>query len=197
MLQQKVYKDKKHNIILSKWEGENMILNEKAQAFSTFKLLIAAVVAMAILAILMGIISTIVVGPNTDPVSVIKGKLDAAEGSLSTMKTTAEVVVGSEAIAASALAQASQTGLGKDQICFINSASITNAALVSDGASFRNKGGNTKVKFSIICNRNAALQDDLELYLEDDAPDVGDCDSFGDLGENEVTCAIVVRNPKD
>lgn len=132
------------------------------------------------------------------PIKEIKYKLDEAGYSLSIIKTTSEFVVGKDPIRTSVIAEMSQSGLGKDQTCFIKSKTITNSALdTGDGSVFKNNGGNTKVKFSVICNKYSSLQEDFDTYFGEDASSLINCSSFKSLEEEEIACVIVVRNPSD
>ena len=91
-------------------------MNQQGQAYSTFKLLIAAIVAMAILAILIPIIMNVIGLIKASPQDEAKSLLSDLVGAPGALKHTKEVVFESDSVlAASALAE--RLPLAKDQIC--------------------------------------------------------------------------------
>lgn len=93
-------------------------ISEKGQAFSTFQLLIAAVVALALLGVLMPIIMQALGFIQSDPVSAAKTTLRSAYDSPGTIQTTEAVTFSERNKEVSAEGIAEGTGIGYDQIFF-------------------------------------------------------------------------------
>jgi len=91
-------------------------LNNKGQAYSTFKLLIAAIVALAILMILMSIISSIFPFFRNDPTEKTSELLNNLYKSPETIKTVEDVTFTPDYVL-SALALSERLPLGREDIC--------------------------------------------------------------------------------
>jgi len=182
-------------------------LNQKGQAYSTFKLLIAAIIAMAILAILIPIIMQAMGWLTNSPLNETKTLVSDLIGSPGALKHTPEVVFKpDDVLAASALVE--RLSISKDQVCMstgqfeedIDSGfeclgcedASENQRLIYHGSS------NQAARLAVVCNVNLdELLDDIEAYnLEDgggewDGTSIEDaCEVCEGLGK---CCAIVLK----
>ena len=93
-------------------------MNARGQAFSTFQLLISAIVAIAILMILLSVLNIIPIMPGRDPVEVIGGSLKDAYSSLASVKSVGQVTLERDTlISAENLKEKADIGLDPQQIC--------------------------------------------------------------------------------
>jgi hypothetical protein len=192
------------------------LLNEKGQAYSTFKLLIAAIVAMAILAILIPIIMQVMGLITANPTDEAKQVMSALIDSPGSLKTTKNVTFSPESdLTGSALAE--RLAISQDQICMstgqFESVDADESGFQclgcddSDSSQHRiiYHGQSDKVvKIAIVCNRwtddsgNDGLAADLEDYGLDDfdnsdaANDIVDnCDNL--CSQGDTCCALVLK----
>jgi len=171
-------------------------LNRNGQAFSTFKLLIAAIVAMAILAILVPIIlqvlNIITKEPTTEVTTILNDLVDKP----GTLKHTAPVTFNPDDTLAGATLEA-KLPLSKDQICmnlgeFEDDEERGFHLLESDDEQriIWNGTSQQTVKIALICNVSVdALESDFDLYgLDEFSPDCGGiCPETGDC------CALFLK----
>ena len=177
-------------------------LNQQGQAYSTFKLLIAAIVAMAILAILIPIIMNVIGLIKASPQDEAKSLLSDLVGAPGALKHTKEVVFESDSVlAASALAE--RLPLAKDQICM-----STGEFEEDDEAGFECLGcdsdtthrivyhGNSDrvARIAVVCNVNLTeLEDDIDAYgLEDFDDGENDIASNCQICENKGKCCAII-----
>jgi len=178
-------------------------LNQEGQAYSTFKLLIAAIVAMAILAILIPIIMNVMGLITADPTNEARSLLSDLVGSPGAIKRTTEVTFTPDSVlAASALAE--RLPISADQICmstgqFAQDEDAGFNCLNCDGSSgsphrlIYNGSSNLTAKIAVVCNVSLAeLTTDIGDYgLSDYEEDVTDaCGICEDKGK---CCAIVLE----
>jgi len=185
-------------------------MDSRGQAYSTFQLLIAAVVAMAILAILIPIIMQVmglITANPTDETRSLLGSLIDAPGSLRTTK----VVSFSPGTDISGSSLAEKVALGKNQICMstgefptdaekgfeclgCDSQDATQQRLIYHGTT------NITAKIAVVCNKWVEATDDgLAADLADHklvdlegAPDI--LESCGNICKpNAKCCAIVIK----
>ncbi len=176
-------------------------MNTKGQAYSTFKLLIAAIVAMAILAILIPIIMQVMGLITASPLNETKSLLSDLVGSPGALKHTPEVVFEpDDVLAASALTE--RLPISKDQLCM-----STGQFEEDDERGFDCIGcddtdqhrirysGNTpqSAKIAIVCNVNLAeLIGDIEAYGLDEYDEGNDIVSACDICEDKGKCCAIV-----
>ena len=153
-------------------------MNIRGQAYSTFKLLIAAIVAMAILAILIPIIMQAMGWLTASPLNETKSLLTDLVGSPGALKHTPEVVFKpDDVLASSALVE--RLPISQDQVCISTGQfeedsengfecigcedAEDNQRLVYHGAS------DQAARLAVVCNVSLnELERDIDAYnLED------------------------------
>ncbi len=169
------------------------LMNQKGQEFSAFKLLISAIVAVAILAILIPIIMPPDFGE--DPNVKVKQLIGQAVANPSAIQL--DEVTFKEGKSISAASIISNSGLSADQVCMgitkfenrdfrlIGGASTESGyyRIIYDG------GSDKKVKIIVICDTDAeSLVNDLMDYGHDDKINTSDCD----ICEGQGTCCAVM-----
>ncbi len=168
-------------------------MNSTGQAYSVFKLLIAAIVALAILAILIPIITNIVI-PGNDIQTVSKQMIQEMSPMPGALKTSDPVIfkTGSN-LAPSALAGSS--GLAGDQICVHKGDFEDNDALSIQGSTIMNNSiSDIQVKVSVTCNASNQMIDSLEeMGLASDFDgDAGECSCPLDNSNASQKCCVVI-----
>ncbi len=178
-------------------------MNCKGQAYSTFKLLIAAIVAMAILAILIPIIMQVMGLIKANPLNETKSLLSELIDSPGALKHTKEVVFEPNSVlAGSALAE--RVPIAKDQIC------MSTGQFLEDperGFECLTCGGNPDdaqqriryhghsdqtAKIAIVCNVN---MEELRIDLDDyglTAYDGTDIDTACGICDGKGKCCAIV-----
>ena len=140
-------------------------MNKTGQAYSAFRLLIAAIVAVAILAILITIIVDIPI-PGNDIQTVTTQMVQNQLPQPGTIKTSNQVNFASGSnLASSTLVGTS--GLSEDQICLHKGDHVNSAAIEVRGSSLMNAGQDLQVKVAVSCNRANELMNTLQDYGED------------------------------
>ncbi len=175
--------------------------NERGQAFSAFKLLIAAIIAMAILGILMTVINSIgQIGTEADPteqaaelVGELRDRGGYEKSDVVTFGADKKTMRSSEIIAAA------EVGMAPDQICL----SLGDFSETDDFEAGQengspqliafNRGGSRDVELSVLCNAGDLIEADIEEIgeyegLEEEWTD--DCDFEG---RDEMCCLIALR----
>lgn len=186
-------------------------MNQNGQAYSTFKLLIAAIVAMAILAILIPIIMQVMGLIKANPTDEAKSLMSSLIDAPGSMRITKEVSFGPGTdLSGSALAE--RVSVSQDQICMSTGEFET---VGSDEAGFQclncedsdstqqrilfNGSAERVVKIAIVCNKwtgdSGGLADDLEDYgLNDGEGDPTIEESCGNIcSEGGKCCALVLK----
>ncbi|MBI4052697.1 MAG: hypothetical protein HY394_01535 [Candidatus Diapherotrites archaeon] len=183
-------------------------MNEKGQAFDTFKLLIAAIVAIAILTILFqifGLIPTNLLQSN--PTEAAADKLKTATNKLALAQTTKDVVFDrtNNEFSNRPISKVSGVPIGPEQICVLRGYFADNPEFefISEGQSISYKGNSPKpAKITVLCDSGAGeLASDLEqqpLLAADVEKDGGlaTCGSLPACTESstETCCIIVLRS---
>ncbi len=168
-----------------------MIRNQKGQAFSTFQLLISAVIAMAILMVLLPIIGSIfVVGndPATEATTLVKNYVDQ-KGLWGVSKT--QVTFNKDGSLKADTIATSSGKLSNNQVCLKVPESLVQQGFIAKQNQLVQwkEDASKLVKLGVICNRKVKLENDLSLY---DLPsEYGDCDPQCP-NENETCCIVVV-----
>lgn len=179
-------------------------MDQRGQAYSTFKLLIAAIVAMAMLAILIPIIMQAMGWLTNSPLNETKSLISDLVGSPGSLKHTPEVVFKpDDVLAASALVE--RLPISADQICMSTGQfeedttngfeclgceeAVDNQRLIYHGKS------NRTAKIAIVCNVNfdPKLKDDIEAYGLDDLGGTSITDACGICEGKGKCCAIVLK----
>jgi len=173
-------------------------LNNKGQAYSTFKLLIAAIVALAILMILMPIIASVLQIFQNDPADKTIELLNDLYNKPESIKTTQMPVTFTPNVVFSADALKESTSLSAKNICmslgefdededngFSLSADEPHHGITWNGES------NQNAKIAVTCNITLdRLMSGIEgTMFEDWSPD---CDICEDRGR---CCIVALLNP--
>ena len=175
------------------------MFNQKAQASSTFQLLIAAVVALAMLGILMAILGVIKLPGTGDYADAIGNALDSASTSPASLKTTDSVNLQPKSeVVSREIALNSQSGVTESQLCFAKDAALEKVEAIdvetSSGRILEYTGSSQKkIKFSVICDAGDAIEQDLEDRFEE-VIDLSHCNSELDLEGSETVCIIIARS---
>jgi len=167
------------------------MMNQEGQAFDVFKLLIAAVIAIAILSLLMPIIGTIMGIFKNDPTEKAKAMLTDLYNKRSTPKETVEVTFDTSTPVISKEAVTVNTSLSPDQVCF----SLGDYA----SASGEWEASTTKLRHVGPTGRNVRLGIECSLGIDALEADI-DADFDGATLESDCACtnedpccAIVLR----
>jgi hypothetical protein len=158
------------------------IKSNKGQAFDVFKLLIAAIVAVAILAILsrvLGIIRT----PQGNPTDVITRLVQTQFDNPGAVSPYEEVNFrGGESITAEAIAE--KTGVTtKEQLCFVTN---INSLIINDGVVTYNGGGSLTLSARATCSTTESSSN-LKAKLGFTTEDVS---CGGQVNESQRKCVI-------
>lgn len=176
-------------------------MNQEGQAYSTFKLLIAAIVAMAILAILIPIIMNVMGLIKADPTNETRSLLSDLVGSPGAVKRTKEVVFSPDSVlAASALAE--RLPISADQICM-----STGAFKEDEDAGFEcldcdsttdphrlifHGNADLTAKIAVVCNVSQdELEKDIDAYGLEYSEGTSITNACG-ICENKGKCCAVV-----
>jgi hypothetical protein len=161
-------------------------MNQGGQAYSTFKLLIAAIVAMAILAILIPVIIQAMGFVRADPTNETRALLSEMLNLPGAVKFTPDLVFeNGDVLSASSLANG--LPLSEDQICFTiwhevykNDAEGNKEGTIMDnfGVVFTDSGGkivyvgetSATVRIGVVCNKDVdALIEDIAVHAGQNA----------------------------
>jgi hypothetical protein len=164
-------------------------MNSKGQAFSTFQLLISAIVAITILVILLHILNLVQPpGTSENPAETIANIIKEAVNSPATMKgggTVATFKSNAPMVTSEAVAEKADVGLEPEQICispgeFMEDTEILapgesgsdttkNWEAFEDGSKVRYRGSTKNVNIVVVCHSTATkLLNTIEKYLEPD-----------------------------
>lgn len=170
-------------------------MNQSGQAYSVFKLLIAAIIAVAILSILISIIVNII-GPGTDVATIAKQEIEK--------QVSLPATLGTSSISASFNARTNlapdalvgNSGLTPEQICLHKGDFSGNKALEVRGNTIMQNGpNNLKVKVSVMCHKANALLESLAqakfegIELNDGVDGTCGCD----LTMTQKCCVVILR----
>ena len=143
-------------------------LGQRGQAFDVFKLLIAAVVALAILGILFGILRNVIVGVQTEPQQKAIEFVKSSINSVGELKVT-DAVTFSAGKSLNARAIAFETrGLSEDQVC-VSTGDVSSEQEIfkeeADGQIIVYKGkADRAMKLAVLCDYGTKLEDTLRSY---------------------------------
>ncbi|MCD6246810.1 MAG: hypothetical protein J7J87_00035 [Candidatus Diapherotrites archaeon] len=154
-------------------------MDNKGQGFSTFQLLIAAIVAIVILIILLAILRVIPgISSTGDPVQAASDKLKDASTKLSQhFKTDIVTFDKGSAMTAKAIVKSAEVGLQENQLCLSlgDYGSDTTDAWgggVENGEEnqIRYSGTASKnVRLSVLCDVGTELEGDIRTYYSGEA----------------------------
>lgn len=178
-------------------------LNKKGQASSTFQLLIAAVVALAILGVLLSILN-IIPGPNTEPGDATKTLLKTQMESPGEEQCTTDVTFDTSHSRLSTQAVTEDTGLDEKQVYFDNPEGLSQfefSDATVDDESIENQllkymsTRSYKVVICVVCSNSI---DGLDSALSMNGRDGDDFVNVDDIGltDNQTICAIYPRKTR-
>gem|GEM_PF-648259 len=196
------------------------MMNSKGQAFSTFQLLISAIIALTILVILLGVLGIIpgLFNISQNPIDAMVNKLKDATTKLATPVHGGKVTFKPEVgiVTSENLATTADVGLEKEQICISPGDFMEQTEIISkgetesgekpwvarnDGSMIKYKGSSREASFTVICHAPATR---LRKYIEEDLePEIKvewmDGSSFkcacleSDFYKDQKCCLIVLR----
>ncbi len=165
-------------------------LNKKGQAFSTFQLLIAAVVALALLGVLLPIImKNVNIGgnPEESAQTLIRSQINSV-GSL--RYTESVKFKNGDSISAPALAEG--TGLSRQQVCILNPGSNFDG---ETGASITyNSSSTLSYQIGVLCDYKDEMQASLGQFTGEVPDGASLCESrFTDFSSEKVCIVFPKR----
>ncbi len=170
------------------------MMNQKGQAFDVFKLLIAAVVAMAILALLVPIIGTITGLFTKNPTTETRSMITDLYNKPGTYNETPAVTFSTSAPNIAKASITKDTGLDESQICFGLGDFTDEESLWSLGVKqLRYKGTASRlVKIGVVCERGIT---ELQDYIDNDEDDGTNIDSTtcDECRDEDTCCAVMLR----
>jgi len=158
------------------------VINQKGQAFDVFKLLIAAVIAIAILSLLMPIIGTITGIFTKDPTVEARTLLSDLYNKPLTWKETAGVTFSSSNPTMAVAALVEGTNLSADQVC-LSLGDFATAEWEITGS-----GGTRKIEHSTSTSRLVKIAVECARDTEDPAQDVLDDELTSRIGSATLEC---------
>ena len=178
---------------------KSLSMNEKGQAYSAFKLLIAAIIAMAILGILVPIIMQVMGLIKNNPTDKTVSLLSELVDKPGTLKYAKDVSFDDANPTLSGTTLAEKTAVASDQICmdlgeFSTDSSFTRVTSTTQHI-ITYTGSGKVVDLAVICNSSkAALIEDIDAYVPElltmPEPLSLDCDLCGVSGD---CCAIILQ----
>lgn len=171
-------------------------MNSRGQAFSTFQLLISAIIALAILVLLLNIIGGIGFDAGQDPNKAAADLVTSQVNSPSELRTTSNPVSFGRDDSLNVRSIASRSGVvTADQIC-ISKGDHENTEefeFSSDDVLRYNGSSDLRIKISVLCDTGTQLQQDLQDNgVQDDwfgsSPKCQDI-----LNLNQTACLIALR----
>lgn len=178
-------------------------MDNKGQGFSTFQLLIAAIVAIVILIILLAILRVIPgISSTGDPVQAASDKLKDATTKLSQhFKTDTVTFDKGTTMTAKAIVQAAEVGLQENQLCLSKGDYKDDETVWSGGVEkgaqnqiSYNGSASKNVKLSVLCDVGTELEDDITTYYSGEAgldpAWVSGCDC---TNMDDICCLIALR----
>ena len=171
-----------------------MHLNDKAQEFDVFKLVIAAIVAVAILAVLMGILSQLNIF-GSDVEQTTKQTLQKALSAHAFGATSSKITFKPEnKISNTYISGQSNGALSKDMISF-NTGQMDNKFVATETMLSVKGGSPVEARIWIYCN-NKGEQFDTELNEEWKTKDTDpDLESTNCTTDDELCCIIAIKRP--
>lgn len=171
-------------------------MNDRGQAFSTFQLLISAVVALAILVLLLNILGSINIfgtqNPSEEAVNLIKSQINSP----AELRTSGNPVTFKKDDSLNAKSIASRSGvLTESQVCISKGEHEETQEFEFpgiEGEILRYNGSQLRVRLSVICDTGTELEEDLESYgLSSDWLSNDACQELTEL--NQTACVVALR----
>ena len=173
----------------------DIVMDNRGQAFDSFKLLIAAIVAIAILGVLMPIIAQIGGFIPSDPTASIARQLTNTINSPGTLKVTEKLTFSRDVSNISAKAIANEASISPDQICFsLGAYAERGFTIMGEGKTKSivwNGSGTITVKAYVICDTTKEdLAASVESYITDEDVSLDNCDGCG----TDKCCAVILKS---
>ena len=179
-------------------------IGERGQAFSTFKLLIAAIVAVVILVILLSVLNIINFNPQNEPVEGAAEALKKASQSRSLLvKSTTVTFNRGDTLLARTIVESAQQGLARDQVCLSLGEFYEMEEHAGFGGGQENNEENRIVyngirrnaQFSVLCYYG----DELGDIVRDEYDDIEEdwIDNCSCTGNPQLCCLIALRAPRE
>lgn len=170
-------------------------MNNRGQAFSTFQLLIAAVVALAILVLLLNIIGSLPNLGGQKPNKIASDLVASQVNAPSELRTSNPVTFTKEdSLNAKAIATASGV-VTEGQLCISQGDFVDQESdfqQVGDGVLRYSGGSNLRVRISVLCDTGNQVAADLESNgIENADTWMNDCSGIQDLPQ--TACIIALR----
>jgi len=165
-------------------------MNSKAQASSTFQLLISAIVAIAILTILMQVLGIIPgLFPTGDPAEKAKNLIVKAYNNPATQVSEKVTFAKKTTLLASGIAEGSGIGIEASQICFLSGDFEGSNTFTVEPQKIVYKGTTSKdVKLVAVCDDKTHIETTVNTDLE-----LGSTADCTDFPENERVCVLVLK----
>ncbi len=173
-------------------------MNNKGQAFSTFQLLISAVIALAILVLLLNILEGINFFNQRKPISEATDLIKSQINSPSELRTGQVVTFNRDDTLNSKSISDNSGALTSNQVCvslgdFIDDPGDFTFTSAKEGDILRFNGGQLRVKLSVICDTGTEIQDDLtQNGVVDDWLGNEKCQEITAL--NQTACVVAIRS---
>ncbi len=178
-------------------------MDSRGQAYSVFKLLIAAIVAVAVLYILLNIIIRVIPPGNNvqDVAAQMIGKQKDQPGQIDT--STSVTFGAGTSLASKALVGSS--GLTKEQICLHKGDYVDNETLQVQGSTIMNAGTqNVTLKARVACDNSNELLETItpiegELYFDTpetagpESEGVCACDIVSGSTSTQLCCVVILK----
>jgi hypothetical protein len=185
-------------------------MNQTGQAFSVFKLLIAAVVAVVILTLLLSIIGQINIFGQGDPGEESAKLVNTLANSRGRVAISGQVVFsGGNGISNRAIADETRGSISANQVCvvpgdFFEEADDTGLFTFTDGISLTYNGSSPRsAQIVAICDTGREMADDdyFNVYtgFTDDEgsgginPEWVDDEICGCLGSRQTCCVVALK----
>ncbi len=177
-------------------------MNNRGQAFSTFQLLIAAVVALAILVLLLNIIGSLpqtgTSKPQSEAVNLIKSQVNSPSElrtSSNSVSFTKEDSLNSRAIAtASGVLTSTQVCISMGDFTDETDSDFADTNPNKSGDIIQYQGsGQLRVKLSVICDTGSELANDLQSNGIDDSTWMQSDKCQDILALNQTACVVALR----
>lgn len=170
-------------------------LNKKGQASSTFQLLIAAIVALAILGVLMSVLN-VIPGMNTKPGDATKTLLKTQTTTPGEEQCTTKVTFDTSNSRLSAEAITTDTGLDATQVYFDNPEGLTQFELIEYQLLKYKQNSSYKVLMCIICSNSInSLEKAIELNKRSNSDNFENLDAI-DIEDDQTICIIYPRKTR-
>jgi len=174
-----------------------MRFNSKGQAFDVFKLLIAAVIAIAMLAILLPIVKNLLPPGYSDPTSEAENLIKNNIKYPSNYSESKEVVFTTEKnLNAKAIAGAGDV-LNSNQLCLSKGDFEEDQDFelqeASNNVILRYKGSTQRAKIGVICDDGESLSTDLQDYAQNVGASYDMTCVGGEPSGAKTYCVLILR----